>query len=571
MARTQEFNPFSSMNDPDVMRERADSFTQQMRDIEAQQASGAVVEDYKFLGFLSMPAHLGAMLKTFVNPLIMEGGVYLQERADSLVGKHAHKIFSNPAHAKMATAGTALAVGVGTQLSENIYTFWKDLREYKRALSQTATDVAPVLKDIKGSSGFMTLLGVKADENEVIYVRRQRLGAVHSGNHLRNGIGLIEKLPGAARSITSLPALQEQAGEIQGRMQGMVNDRFKSMMIGASGGVAPMVDYYKQSLKVSQQKAQMRPDALQMITSLQETLKHSPDAQEFDVPGTRYNTVSLGNYIAMVFKCHQEDMSKLDKSCSPVRRQLEGKLLEVSERLAQSIREGEISPLMLVRLVGERHVIKRGGRDVASLKEVQAVIRKYSQKAQSYQDVPEKEFYENVPKQDVHELLSGLKGEERQMFMATLPDNILQAEGIGEKEIKEMRDATGARYKQILAEAVAGIAHSDDADLEKMGLQPEGIAQARAAAQEIAEGGLKVVDRLRASPSNTIGLEGIVHQAMIGDKSVTMGALAQKGKVALKQMAEQAANDGSAGEHGFTGRERTRRDMAEDNERGLHS
>lgn len=563
MSRTQEFKPLADFNDPEVMRERAADFVQQMKDIEEQQARGIVPEDYKFLGFLPMPAPVGALLKSVVTPGIMKGAVYLQKNADGLIMDHGAKVFSNPTHLKVVATGTSLTIGVGTQLFENAITFWKDLKHYKQSLSKTAEEIAPVLTEIKGGHGLVSLLGVSADDNELIYAHRRRLGAEHSAKHLNNSIGMIDKLPGVFRSVTNLPGIRERVGGY--------DDKIDSFATGASTALGPVVSFYQQSLNKNLARQQLRPDALSMITALKEELASDPAANEFEVPGARNQSLSLSNYISCIIRTHQEDMAKLDPSCAPIRKQLDKKLFEVSDRLAGAIREGEISPLMLVRLVGERHVVKRGGRDIASIKELEKAIHKFSGKVQSYQQVPEKEFYENFTKQDLKEILHTLKGEERQMFMATLPDNILQAEGIGDKEIQSMRDATGPKYKQMLAETVLGLAGHDDKELEAIGFGKDEIQQARDAAGQIVNEGVGAVDRLRASSGNKQGVEGLLHQALIGgDKKASLSELAKGGKSALAKYAGEKAQADRArhrDEGGFADRIRSERDIEASTER----
>lgn len=581
MAYHSEYDPMDVLKDPNVYRDRGEALAQELKEIQEQQERGIVPENYQFLGFISMPAHMGAAFKTFVNPLITWGAGYLQENTTHVVNTYGGKVLSNPRHLSYAATGTSLALGLGTLLSENILAFYKNISRYKGALSKTAADIEPVLKDIHGSGGLMSLLRITPEENEVIYARRQRLSTAHSSEHLCNAVGLVEKVPGlfgAVRQVVrksdaphvpteNVPTEKAPAGNADKSGKGS----FEGVMLGAAGGAAPLVTMYQSTMQQEQRRKQLKPDGLEMITKLAETLRESPDTQDFDVPGARYNTVSLANYIAMTFKCHQEEMSKIDPGCSQIRQQLGGKLLEASEHIAEAIRKGEIAPLMLVRLVGERQIVKRGGREIAPLKEVDAVIRKYANKAQSYHHVPEKEFYENFSKQDVHKLLHGLQGKERLMFMATLPDNILQAEGIGGSEIKAMRDETGPHYQQMLAEAVVGIASKGDAELEKLGLQPEEVEQARSFMQDIMQNGGMAADTLRTSPSSRIGLEGLVHQALINGEKMSIGALAKSGRTALKELAEKDVQDTGGREQGHGRKVRHRREHAESQENGLYS
>lgn len=564
MVHTNDFNALSSFADPNVMRERTTDFAQQMREIEDQQARGVQVEPYKLFGFLTMPPMVGAMLKTIVNPAVMEGAVYLQEHTGDIIAKHGHKVFKNPQHAVIASQGAALAVGLGTQLSEHGVTFWNNLSHYKRSVSTMAANIAPVLKEIKGGNGFTSFLSVSPEDNEVIYAYRRRLGDDHGRSHMHNAIGMIDKLPGVLRSLSSVDGLRDRIKHLN---EGNPDSPMRKMLVGASGGLGPMVVLYQDSLKRELNRDRGKTSALVMITDLQESLRNDPNAQDFEVHGARNQQVSLTDYIALTFKCHQEDMAKLDADCSPIRKQLDKRLFEVADRLADAIRQGEISPLMLVRLVGERQIVKRGGRDIASMKDVEAAIRKCSGKVQSYNHVPEKEFFESFTKQDVKKALDTLKGEERDMFMATLPDNILQAEGVSDKEIHAMREATGPKYKQMLAHAVAGLAVKNDEALEAMGLQADEIAQARKAAQAIADEGIGAIDRLRASPTNTAGVEGLVHQAVVGSGAkVSFAELAKGGKAALTKAAADGQEKG-----GFAERERERRAADISEERGLHS
>lgn len=537
---------FGVKNAEDAQRltqERAQDFAQEIREIEAAQARGEAVPDYKFLGFIKLPPILGAGLRTLVLPFIYTASDYVQENAEKVTKHLAPKVLSNTRHQNIAVRGTSLALGLSVLLAENGIEFWNSLSTYKKNILSSATDIAPVLKEIKGNHGFVKFLSVSSDENEVIYAHRQKISAAHTNSHLINFVNMIDKLPKilhfGIKEITKskivLPEKFQKATELVSA---------KANWAGAT--MSPFNSLYADSLKKDFKIKNAKPSALAMITSLAEQLKQDPEGADLEIPGAKNRQVSLSDYIMLTFKRHQEHMSELDPSYSALRTKLDDRLREISEHLATSIRNGEINPLMLIRFVGERQIIKNGGRALADLKQVDHIIQKYSGKTQSYNRVPEKEFFADFSKEDVKTVLSTLRGEERQMFMATLPDNILEAAGVSAQDIKEMREKTEHTYREMLAQSVMGLAANDNPSLEAMGMAEAEIAQLREVQQAISTHGVQAIDHFRSNASKADGIEHVLHQAvtskiMAGDAQV-LGKLTEQGKQA---MLNASANENS--------------------------
>lgn len=529
-----------------LSRERAQDFAQEIREIEEAQARGEAVPDYKFLGIIKVPPIVGAGLKTLFLPFVYNASGFVRDNANQVASQLIPKVLSDAKHQNIAIRSTSLALGIGTLLAENGMHAWNNVSTYKKNIFSAAADIAPVLDEIKGGHGFTSFLSVTSDENEVIYAHRQKISAAHSQSHLSNLVGMVDKLPKlihfALDEITHhkiiLPEKLSKASELVSS---------KADWAGATMG--PFADLYRGSIDKDYKRANAKPSALTMITALAEQLKQDAEGADLEIPGAKNRQVSLTDYIALTFKRHQEHMAEIDPGYSAIRSKLDDKLHEISEHLADAIKKGEINPLMLVRLVGERQIIKNGGRALTDIKHVDSLIHKLSGKTQSYTHIPEKEFFADVNKEDIKMALNTLKGKEREMFMATLPDNILEAAGVAPAEIKNMRDATSHNYRQMLAQSVMGLAENDNKTLEAMDLAQPDTEKLLNAQKEISAHGVDAIDKLRTSASNNDGIERVIHQAVInrvraGDAHL-LGRISEQGKQAI---VAAAANENRADE-----------------------
>jgi hypothetical protein len=494
-------------------------FSEQMREAEQSANAGNTQDGYRFLGLIPMPAVVGAMLRTVTNPLMGMAGKYAQNAAQKrLQGTR----WGNPNL-------IAFAAGAVPVLADDVAAIGQGLANYKRALGEMGRQIAPTMKSLKGGHGFYAVLSVSEQDNEVIYAHRRRLGSTLANHNLGVLVGVASKVPNGIDLITNSPAL------IGGRK---IGDKTSEMLNIASGGLGSLGDYYKTSLKREHQRLNIRPSAYMLIERLGKELQESREVEHFTISdrGGEKN-FTLPEYIACIFQAHQEDMAKLNPAHAPIRKGLGGKLMEVSELLAEELRKGNLHPEMLVRLVGERKVVKNNGRAIAKPHEVRGILEKMAGIQQKYEHIPHEKTEEMFTDHDVREMVTKLKGEELDLALIALPNERLKKAGVSETQIEAAEKRSAKKVIGILAESALGLDAQDDKALTALGHDANEIAEIRDAAQDIRENGVEAVNKHRSSrEKNKAGIDNLVVETMlekIGDIHY-LGTLRNAGKAALK-------------------------------------
>lgn len=523
--------------------------TKEVKEILEAQAQGKKVPDYKFLGIISMPAAAGAVLKPAVNLVSGYASEFVQHNSGRLIDAFGHNAgLRTPQHKIIAKQTLGLVSGASTLLATEAGAMWKGLNTYKRKLQDAAKDIAPVLDDIKGGHGFAQMLGVTRDQNEVVFVHRKRQGSLLSIESTNTLIASGAKAP---LLITLLQNTARDAGISFDKLDFM--KRWKPSLPGAdehalrapsfnskevaTASLSALGEMYQDSLRVAHEQANARPTALTMITELARALKDNPQASDFYVPGA-HREVPLAQYIALTFKGHQEDMTKLDADCVHIRKSLDADLMRASQQIAHAIQEGNLSPLMLVRLVGERQVIKNNGRSIANKKDVEHAIAKLSGKVKNYAQVDEKEFFEGFSKQDMKEALGKLEGVERQLLIASAPRQIALGLGVSEAEYDKSQEVAGSSHKDTLAHVVAGLGVQGAEKLKQAGFGDEDIAEIQEAADAIARDGARALGKFTGAVSSV--QRKVVDDAVAG-KTHSLRELADTGRRALAREARDNA------------------------------
>jgi hypothetical protein len=425
----------------------------------------------------------------------------------------------------------AFALGSVPVLADDAASIGKGLVDYKHGLSEMGRQIAPTMKALKGGHGFYSVLSVSEQDNEVIYAHRRRLGAALANHNLGVLVGIASKLP---NGIDLLLGGHGPLKDVQ------ISPRQSEMLNIASGGLGSLGDYYKTSLSRDHKRENARPSAYMLIEKLTKELNESRETETFTI-GDR--EVTLPEYITHIFLAHQDDMAKLNPAHAPIRKGLQGKLMDVSELLADELRKGNLHPEMLVRLVGERKIVKNNGRAIAKPKEVAAVLEKMAGIQQKYEHIPHEKSEEMFTDHDVKEMVTKLKGEELDLALVALPNERLKKAGVSEAAIDAAEKRSAKKMVEILAESALGLDAQDDTALKALGHDEKEIAEIRDAAQDIRENGLEAVKKHRSSQDkNKVGLDNLVVETMlekIGDIHY-LGTLRQTGKQALKADREEA-------------------------------
>lgn len=289
----------------------------------------------------------------------------------------------------------------------------------------------------------------------------------------------------------------------------------------------------------------------EMIHCLSEQMQNNPGGDNrFQLPGKRGQELSLDTYVAEIFKQHQREMCDLSPDYSELRQSLHADLDALVKPIADSLKSGNLNPLMLVRLAGEGKVIKNHGRGLASEADVKKTLEGYEGKSHKINTVDPKEYLaeRNFSLAHLKESLGSLSGDEKLDYAASFPDGVLKAAGESEKTIHAAQlHRAKLAYKHMLMHEINGMAAKTDDDLKAGGLGSSQIEQLRKAAEELSERGIDAFEALLSSPTHADGIEHTVNDFVVpkiaGDKEY-LGKLVAAGKKA----APKITDDDRAGE-----------------------
>ena len=452
-----------------------------------------------------------------------------------------------PSLTKAVTVAT-LATSTVIKSAPFINPLFDSFRDQHTQRRELARKIAPVLSEIKGSHSVGALMNVSASQNEMIFAQRKRLAMKADTDNMNNLIklivnvtpGFVSDFPSTGRMWNGKPELKAAASNannpferIGGLLSRTLAPGLSSMLISSNN-------------RVLRKKFASEYSALDMALTLEDQVEHNPKAYGFQLPGKRGESLSLEDYIVKMMIQHQKDMADILPDHTELRAALKEDMSAAAAPLAEAIKNGDMSALALVRLIGEGKIIKNKGRAICTADEVAGLIQTDKPKAHKYTRVDAKEFYANASftKKEMSEALKSLEGEEKQVFAAMFPDSILEEAGMKKDEITSMRTAMMERYEHHLAEAVTGVAAKSDEQLKQEGLAGHEIKQIRKAADALANQGEQAIKELKSGLNNANGIERAMMNLAVprinGDKHY-FGALLSKGREEVKNLPEVAA------------------------------
>lgn len=533
-------------NAKDALKKGMDESFREMRDIEAAQARGEHVAPYKLLG-LSMPASVGVPLRGMLNYgqgwLGKKAQMGVHHLVETMVVPHV----ADPTRRNLLLQSTALATGIGVVLSDDVVAVYKGFTHYKKDLTAAALKIAPVLDEIKGGHGFISAQRVTLEDNEVFYTHKQRLSQKFKLEGTKAAIGA------GGKATAIFDQFGDNIKRIGIKLPEKLADnpdsgRFMDMATVGLGGFS---EHYKTTLEAQHVRATAKPDAFTLITELAEQIKGNPDIDGFEIKGVG-RQLPLRDYIAFTFRCHQEEMARLHpEEYTTIRSSLSEPLMKASEMIATGIREGRIDPLMLVRLVGERQIVKNCGRAVAPEKDVESILRHMSGKAADYVKLTKADVLKDVSEKDYKATAEVLQGDQRKLYMAALPEDVLVGMGFAKREVKAAHEAIDPTRAKSFAPLVVGLANEGEKALSAIGQDKATIAQLEKARDDVLENGPDAVSKYLTSSVNPDGLEQAVISAVVeknldGDRTY-MGTLQARGHQALASNKEDLARMAAQG------------------------
>ena len=548
----------------EAIRNGMDDTLRELREIKMAQDRGEHVPDYKLLGFLSMPAAVGAPLKGLVN--IGQGWVSKQAQggAQKLVRQYVVPHVKNAQTANYLMHGTTLATGLGVLLADDVGAVYGGMSKYYRDLTDAAAKAAPVLDDIKKGHGFGSAVSVTRDDNEVFYVHKLRLRQDMGMRTKKVGIGIAGK-------AMNLFDVASNSARHMGYAVPVISEKDRrdpdSVLNLATAGVGSVSEFYKSSIEDDYQRLHKKPTAFTHILELADQIKGNPDIDGFEVKGAR-RQLPLRDYVAFVFQSHQEEMAGLyPDEYTTIRASLNEPLMQACDKIADAIRQGQIDPLMLVRLVGERQIVKNCGRAIAPAKDVDKVLKHLSGKSKDYVRVTKQDFLSDMTEKELRGGIDQLKGAERLQAMAMVPASVLESMGYAKDEITRAHEHSD--FPKFMANAVVGLDEQGEKQLSSLGLDKASIRKLEEVSGDISQRGVEGISKHLTSGVNPDGIErkvlsAVIEKAHAGDVHY-LGRLEQAGRKRLASAADAERADG------FSGREQAKRHAKDAEDRGLHS
>lgn len=251
---------------------------------------------------------------------------------------------------------------------------------------------------------------------------------------------------------------------------------------GASGFVllaAPIMGMVAQNLHRQRQKEQdFQPiSAADMIFHLRNQLDDNHEAELFALPDgmtvqgskTGRNELKLTDYVEQVFQQHERDC-RGSEARIPARH--DERLRYAAKEIATALREGRLDGLALIKLVGERHIVREQGKSVASEEVVKAEIARLTEQMRRIEYVDNKQYFADssfTPEQ-LKASWNAMQQDERAVFAQLVPASVLESVGVPHQQLKQIRQAHQERFYGDVAQLAHGLLALGDDTLKQMGM-----------------------------------------------------------------------------------------------------
>lgn len=229
-----------------------------------------------------------------------------------------------------------------------------------------------------------------------------------------------------------------------------------------------------QNINAAQEKKQTKKTAFDMIKKISEEQDRNGKVERVDGR-------ELTSYIMEVFNQHQENMGHF-----AIGKRHQKRFEEDCKLIAEAIQEGRMHPMALVELVGDRMIAKDKGKDIATVEETQAAIDKMAQKIPAKFTVSPSEYFSelSMKEEDMKDIVSSLKGADRDFFICLMPDEVAGKLGLKPEELKAARENGKGAFAGMLRQAILDVASLSDEQLQPPYDAPE--------VEKIREMGVKV-------------------------------------------------------------------------------
>lgn len=311
----------------------------------------------------------------------------------------------------------------------------------------------------------------------------------------------------------------------------IVGDKYvNAMYIGAalSNVVAQGVG---SSLFASSTKDIQPISAFDMIMNLKSQLDDNPKQAKFSLPkgmtiegakGSAAEEVPLADYVVQIFQQHEKDCHGKN---AKVPARLHDRLQEAAKKIADTLANGEVDGMALVKLVGERKVVRSGAKTIASDDALGHELEKAKAHMRHVDWVDEREYFADASfsKEQLKSAWKAMAEDEKDFFVSLIPSQVMESVGVKAPEIKDRRDRREQIFKADLSAMLQGAVQMGDEKLGQLSLQKDEIALLKDAADKSTSGDESALDAVLpgAGHDKTINApltELMVHHLNYGGK-----------------------------------------------------
>ena len=189
----------------------------------------------------------------------------------------------------------------------------------------------------------------------------------------------------------------------------------------------------------------------------------------------------LEDYIEGIFQLHQKNMGELE-----IGERMGEDLHHAAKEIAGRITAGDLHPMALVDLVGERQIVRKGGKSIASRAEVKEALDKETDRMPAHYSIdPDKYLAEaTFTLEDMQEILGSMEGEMRDFYISLFPQEVLEKAGVSQEESDQVHQRMKQRYGEMLRLSILDMASQPDEELQQAGLTEKEITMLRDTAKE---------------------------------------------------------------------------------------
>ena len=512
----------------------------------------------KFFGF-NVDSGLAAYISSTYNVVSGNIGKFIGPKTYNLTTKIGEQMGMVPKSIglKQTAAVTTFLVNVGVKAAADIGKITTAFSEQRKDRQKIVSHISPVLDDIKGRHTLGAFAGVRESDNEVIYAHRQRMTRIAKSENTNRIVSmLVNVVPNVALDVTTFNHMwggmdPDQIKKAAQKIAATKKADSDDSVLGNLGETFIQVTSGQISERISKgnqlklRKGLQPYSSLEMILELQKQVESNPKSSSFQLPKGFENSdkhpksYPLDEYVALIFIQHQREMVDFTDDHTEIREALHEDLTSAIKPIVKSIRAGSLDAMSLIRLVGERQIIKNKGRAIAEPHEVEELIKH----SDAYVHTDLEEFYRNASRtrEEMKKLLDKLEGQDRAIYLALLPDAVKEDLGVPRKEIKaHHEDVKKAKHSnQTLADLTVAAHGESQSSLKERGLAKPEIQLLDSAYAAIKRDGMDAVNDFKTSPTNPKGLEHILANWAVphiqGGKD-HLGKMMEKGHVRLEEI-----------------------------------